>query len=71
MKKISINDSYITLGQMLKLTNMFNSGGHIKIFLQNEGVLVNEEQENRRGRKLYEEDIIQLPSGDQFIIVRQ
>lgn len=71
MKKISIKDTYITLGQMLKLTNMFNSGGHIKVFLQDEGVLVNEEQENRRGRKLYNGDTIQLPSGDQFIIVQQ
>lgn len=71
MNKIMIKDEFITLGQMLKLTNLFQSGGHIKIFLQNEGVYLNDEVENRRGKKLYNGDKIKLPSGEHFIIVQQ
>lgn len=71
MEKITIKDKYITLGQMLKLTNMFDSGGFIKGYLQDEGVLVNDILENRRGRKLYVDDIVQLQSGETFIIVQQ
>jgi len=71
MEKIAIKDTYITLGQLLKLTNMFDSGGFIKVYLQNEGVLVNNESENRRGRKLYVNDVVQLHSGELFTIVQK
>lgn len=71
MEKIAIKDTYITLGQLLKLTNMFDSGGYIKVYLQNEGVLVNNELENRRGRKLYVNDVVQLHSGELFTIVQK
>lgn len=71
MEKIAIKDTYITLGQLLKLTNMFDSGGFIKVYLQNEGVLVNNELENRRGRKLYVNDVVQLHSGELFTIVQK
>jgi len=57
-KKINITTNYITLGQMLKLTNLFTSGGMIKQYLQVEGVTVNDTIEHRRGRKLYDGDIV-------------
>lgn len=59
-EKIVIDTEYITLGQFLKLTNLFDSGGMIKHYLQDEGVLVNGETEHRRGRKLYEKDSVSL-----------
>lgn len=70
MKKedIYIETDYITLGQMLKLTNLFASGGFIKSYINDEGVFVNNEIEHRRGRKLYENDTIHLKSGEVFII---
>ncbi|HLR65194.1 MAG TPA: S4 domain-containing protein YaaA [Pseudogracilibacillus sp.] len=69
MEKISIKSEYITLGQVLKLTNIFDSGGMIKVYLQDEGVFVNDELEHRRGRKLYENDYLQLKTGESFMIV--
>lgn len=62
MKKeeIIIKDEYITLSQLLKLTNIFESGGFIKSYLQDVGVYVNEELEQRRGRKLYDGDIVNV-----------
>lgn len=64
---IFIEESYITLGQLLKLTNLFYSGGEIKHFLNEVGVNVNGEIETRRGRKLYDEDTVEL-EGKLYIV---
>ncbi len=68
MKKnvIHIKGEYITLSQLLKLTNLFESGGTIKNYINEEGVFVNEQLEFRRGRKLYHDDIVKLKSGEMF-----
>lgn len=68
MEKILITGEYITLSQLLKRTNLFDSGGFIKVFLQNEGVYVNDELEHRRGRKLYQGDIVKIDEANKFII---
>lgn len=66
--EIEITDEFITLGQLLKLTNLFDSGGFIKAYLQDVGVLVNGEQENRRGRKLYHHDTVDVNELGSFIV---
>ena len=53
---------YITLGQMIKVLNILDSGGQIKLFLQEEKVLVNGERDDRRGRKLRNDDLVQIAS---------
>ncbi|HLR22092.1 MAG TPA: RNA-binding S4 domain-containing protein [Pseudogracilibacillus sp.] len=68
MEKISITDEHINLGQFLKLTNLFDSGGFIKNYLQNEGVFVNNVKEHRRGRKLYNDDVVQIDESNIFIL---
>lgn len=60
MDNIYIKDEYITLGQFLKLTNLFDSGGFIKNYLREEGVFVNETLEHRRGRKLFDNDVVKF-----------
>lgn len=60
MKKIVINTEYITLGQFLKFTNIIQNGGDAKIFLATTAVYVNDELEQRRGRKLKAFDIIRI-----------
>lgn len=67
-QEITIKDEYITLGQLLKLANIFESGGMIKNYITDVGVLVNGERDFRRGRKLYENDEITLDTGDCFIV---
>lgn len=52
--EIAIYSEFITLGQFLKLADLISSGGEAKIYLSHYSVVVNGEQENRRGRKLYE-----------------
>lgn len=67
--KINIQTDYIQLQQMLKIGNIIDSGGMAKIFLENNKVLVNEEIENRRGRKLYPGDVIRIKDKE-FEIVK-
>ncbi|WP_099160061.1 S4 domain-containing protein YaaA [Virgibacillus ndiopensis] len=69
-EKIEIGTDYITLGQFLKLANIFESGGMIKGFLQEQGVIVNGEKEYRRGRKLYENDVVEIDGAGSYIVAR-
>ena len=57
-EEIIIEDDCITLNQLLKLANIFESGGMIKNYIKDVGVYVNDELEQRRGRKLYDQDVI-------------
>lgn len=69
-ENVFIKTSYITLGQFIKLLNIFDSGGVIKHFLQDEGVLVNDILENRRGRKLYDGDVVTI-DGQSFLVCKE
>lgn len=66
MKTIEINDEFITLGQFLKLSDCISTGGQAKFFLQEQQIFVNKEVENRRGKKLYSEDIVEIEGFGQF-----
>ena len=55
---IKINDEFITLGQFLKVINLISSGGEAKNFLIDNKILVNDEKETKRGKKLYKNDLI-------------
>lgn len=60
MKMINISSEYIKLDQFLKLADCVSTGGMAKALLQDGAVKVNDEQEERRGRKLYPGDIIEV-----------
>jgi ribosome-associated protein len=60
MKIIEINSEYIKLGQLLKLSGIADSGIHAKVLILNEEVNVNSEVETRRGRKIYNNDIVEV-----------
>ena len=63
---IKIKEAYITLGQFLKLADIISSGGMAKPFLQQMEVYVNDEPENRRGKKLYDGDKVRIPNIGEF-----
>ncbi len=67
MKLVKINTEYITLQQLLKMENIISSGGEAKFYLADNLVLVNNKTENRRGRKLYPNDII-VVGEEEFVI---
>ncbi|HLR68783.1 S4 domain-containing protein YaaA [Virgibacillus alimentarius] len=70
-EKIEISTTYITLGQFIKLANILESGGMIKSFLKDQGVIVNKEREHRRGRKLYPNDVVEVEGIGSFIAVKK
>ena len=65
--KIRPDEEYITLNILLKITDLISTGGMAKVFLQENDVFVNDQLENRRGRKLYRGDVIDVLD-DTFII---
>lgn len=67
MIKIKIDTEYITLGQFLKLADIISSGGEAKFAVKELDIDVNNEKENRRGRKLYVNDKIYV-DGNEFVI---
>jgi ribosome-associated protein len=69
-KSVTIHTDYITLGQFLKLADVIDTGGQAKAFLAEASIVVNGEEDNRRGRKLYPEDRIEINGTDSFVISR-
>ena len=53
-------DDYIKLDQFLKLTDIAASGGEAKLMIRSGEVSVNGEMELRRGRKLYDKDVVSV-----------
>ena len=60
MKKVEIYTEYIKLEQMLKIADIVSTGGEAKLFLLTTDIYVNDEVENRRGRKLYKGDVVKV-----------
>ena len=58
----------MTLGQRWKETAIIGSGGQAKWFLKETTVLVNGEPDDRRGRKLYPGDTIEVEDNGSFFI---
>ena len=58
METIYLRDEFIKLGQALKAAGFVDSGVEAKEVIQEGLVLVNGEVDTRRGRKLYEGDVV-------------
>ena len=58
--KLREDEPFITLGILLKITGIIDTGGQAKFYLQENKVLVNGIEDNRRGRKLYHGDVIEV-----------
>ncbi|SDX27703.1 S4 domain protein YaaA [Marininema mesophilum] len=70
MQTVSIHTEMITLGQLLKKLEIVQTGGHAKIFLEETLILVNGEEESRRGRKLYPQDTVDIEGMAPFRLIR-
>ena len=67
MREVVIRDTFIKLGQALKLGGFTGSGVEAKLLIEDGKVLVNGECETRRGKKLYDGDIFAV-NGEQCIV---
>ncbi|MBB6450600.1 S4 domain protein YaaA [Geomicrobium halophilum] len=69
-EEIRITTPYITLGQLLKESTIAPTGGMVKIILAEYTVFVNDEREERRGRKLYPGDRVDVEEAGAFIVAK-
>jgi len=67
MESIKLREDYVKLGQVLKIAGFVSSGVEAKIMIVDGLVKVNDEVETRRGKKLYEGDIVSF-NGEQVKI---
>ena len=58
MEIIKLRDEYIKLGQALKAANLVEDGVEAKLVIQDGLVQVNNQVDIRRGRKLYDGDVV-------------
>ena len=65
---IKLNKEFITLGQLLKVTDFISSGGEAKFMVNELNISVNGERENRRGRKLFSGDVV-IIEGKKFEVI--
>lgn len=64
MQTIKLRDEFIKLGQALKAAGLVSSGVESKIVIINGEVKINGEVETRRGKKLYDGDIVSYNGDD-------
>lgn len=69
METIRLREEFIKLGQALKAAGFVEDGVEAKIEIQEGNVKVNGEVDTRRGRKLYDGDIVDF-KGRQISIIK-
>lgn len=57
---IKLTSPYITLGQLLKITDWISSGGEAKTAVKTLRITINGEPDDRRGRKIYPGDTVTI-----------
>ncbi|MGM9899601.1 MAG: S4 domain-containing protein YaaA [Bacilli bacterium] len=60
MEKLIIKTDYILLGQFLKYAGIISNGGQSKMFLAENSVKINGIIDQRRGKKLFPGDIVEV-----------
>lgn len=68
MDEIKIQTEYITLGQFLKYVGLIDSGSEAKMFLAKTKVSIDGVEDNRRGRKLYDQTTLKIKNKEYIII---
>ena len=57
---MAMTADFIKLDQFMKIINVVRSGGEAKLVIRSGEVSVNGEMELRRGRKLYDNDVVTI-----------
>lgn len=69
MQELKLIHEYITLGQLLKATGLAGSGSDARDMIVSGEAMVNGEVDTRRGRKLYDGDVVKC-GGAEIKVVR-
>lgn len=65
---VHIDEDFITLGRLLKHVDIISSGGMAKWYLSEYIVYVDQEKEDRRGRKIYPGSVVEVPGEGTFVV---
>jgi len=68
MVEVKIDTEFIKLDQFLKYVSVVQTGGHAKILISEEQVLVNGEVCTQRGKKIRIGDKVEIIDVDTFIV---
>ncbi|SHI30342.1 ribosome-associated protein [Anaerovibrio lipolyticus DSM 3074] len=60
IEKIEVNTETIQLDQFLKWAGVLESGGQVKLMIEDEMILVNGKVETARRKKLHEGDVVEI-----------
>ncbi|WP_027396730.1 RNA-binding S4 domain-containing protein [Anaerovibrio lipolyticus] len=60
MEKIEVNTETIQLDQFLKWAGVLESGGQVKLMIEDEMILVNGIVETARRKKLHDGDVVEI-----------
>lgn len=66
--KIYIKDDMIQLNQLLKLANVIESGGHIRMLIEEQKIRVNGELCTAKRKQLHEGDVVDVEGAGCFIV---
>lgn len=69
MDTIKLREEYIKLGQVLKAAGWVEDGVEAKLVIQDGQVQVNGDTDTRRGRKLYDGDVVSF-QGRQIKVIK-
>lgn len=64
-------DEFIKLDQFLKVQQIVMSGGEAKHLIQSGEVMVNGEEETRRGRKLRQGDVVTVDGVEMAVVFEE
>ena len=62
--EFKVKNEFITLGQLLKACDFISSGAQAKFAVKELDIKVNDEKEDRRGRKLYSGDVVVIDGSE-------
>lgn len=71
MESISIHTDYIKLNQFLKWANAVSSGAHANRMIFDGLVSVDGEVENKRGRKLFPGNCVEVEGVGSYLVVKE
>lgn len=70
MEIIKINTEFIKLDQLLKFANITENGADAKYLITNGYVSLNGSVEERRGKKIYDGDIVEINYEDSSFVLK-
>ncbi len=70
MEIIKINTEFIKLDQLLKFANITENGADAKYLITNGYVSLNGSIEERRGKKIYDGDIVEINYEDSSFVLK-